>query len=155
MLKIMAETDILLGMHGAGLAHAAYLQPGAMLVEIKDKHMREKKIFVNMASKQDVGYYLFDAANASQDGIGTVLSDWQMESLVDDLWKAWGEEVKLAKCRWTGKERVCLPPNTQCLFPRYLDDVKLSSFEVSRCYLEYREKDREWIQCHHYGECSK
>jgi hypothetical protein len=30
MLRRMANTDILAGMHGAGLAHAVYLQPGTL-----------------------------------------------------------------------------------------------------------------------------
>ena len=55
MLWQMASTDILAGMHGAGLAHAAYLQPGSVLVEIKDIHMRENKLFLNMANKQTLG----------------------------------------------------------------------------------------------------
>ena len=169
MLHQMARTNIFVGFHGAGLAHTAYLQPGSIMVEIKDDTMREKKLFLNMANLQDVGYYLFDAVKASSKVDGTMLSDSEMVQFTDDLWAAWQQEKEfhsqssststgtVTTSNITSSQRGLSMKAGQCLFPQYLDGdhARLSSFEQSRCYLETRKGiNDEWVQCCHYGrEC--
>jgi Glycosyltransferase 61 len=154
MLQQMASTDVLLGMHGAGLAHAAYLQPGTLMVEIKDDNMREKKLFLHMANKQDVGYYMYDAIPAARPGPSTILSDEEMETFTEDLWHAWEQELEYLLLGISSDPIL----KGECLFPRFLDTTnqsKLSSFDSSRCYLEQSEAhSNEWWQCTHYGECN-
>jgi len=154
MLSIMSETDVLIGMHGAGLGHIAYLPPTAIVVEIKGNNNRHRlKIFLNMASKQDIGYYLFDAQKVATDRAnpGVLLTDAHMHRFADDLWAVWNLEVK---------RRVEIEKNNtyhdllnKCLFPQYLSDTILSSFNVSRCYLEQTMLTRKWYQCTHYNDC--
>jgi hypothetical protein len=153
MLQQMANTDILVGMHGAGLTHAMYLQPGTLLVEIKDGTKREKKLFLNMASMQDIGYYLYDALPASNRW-ETKLSNEEMENFTEDLWRAWEQEQEYERVRRNTSDPMS---NGECLFPQFLDAnrSRLSSFRFSRCYLEQAEAhSKEWWQCAEYGGCN-
>jgi hypothetical protein len=153
MLQRMARTDILVGMHGAGLGHTVYLQPGTLLVEIKDYSNREKKLFLNMASLQDIGYYLYDAIPASRQSPNTVLSDEEMEKFTEDLWRVWEQEQEYLLVRNSSDPIL----KGECLFPEYLEtsQSKLSSFDLSRCYLEKAGAHSNlWWQCTHYRECS-
>mmetsp|Transcript_18648 Transcript_18648/g.20971 ORF Transcript_18648/g.20971 Transcript_18648/m.20971 type:complete len:138 (-) Transcript_18648:30-443(-) len=135
------------------------------MVEIKDDTMREKKLFLNMANLQDVGYYLFDAVKASSKALGTMLSDSEMVQFTDNLWAAWQQEKgfhsqsssisngTVTSSKMNSSWHVSMKDG-QCLFPQYLDGdhARLSSFEQSRCYLETNRG--EWVQCCHYGrEC--
>ena len=150
MLERMANTDILAGMHGAGLAHAMYLQPGTILVEIKDATLRQKKIFLNMASIQDIGYYLYDSLPASTSQPNTILSEEEMDRFADDLWIAWELEQEYLQVRNSSDSML----QGECLFPEYLrkEHASLSSFSLSRCYLEQAaEYDNEWWQCARYS----
>ena len=152
MLEQMASTDILLGMHGAGLAHAVYLQPGTLLVEIKDRVFREKKLFLNMASLQDVGYYMYDAFQSAAQSPNTILTDEELELLTEDLWRAREQEQEYLLSHNDSDPTL----KGECLFPRFLEGnhSMLSSFDSSRCYLEQVEsRSNQWWQCTHYGEC--
>ena len=39
-LEIVWKSDILVGMHGAGLAHAIFMRPGSVLVELKPRKLK-------------------------------------------------------------------------------------------------------------------
>jgi Glycosyltransferase 61 len=153
MLQQMTDTDILVGMHGAGLAHAVFLQSGTLLVEIKDGTVREKKLFLNMANKQDIGYYLYDALPASINQPHTILSNEEMEHLTEDLWSAWKQEQEYSQIQNNSNLMLMV----ECLFPEFLSKSQsmLSTFNVSRCYLEQSvEHSNKWCQCTHYKDCS-
>jgi len=139
-------------MHGAGLGHIVYLQPDAIVVEIKGTSMREKKLFLNMASKHDIGYYMFDALKAA-DTTGIHLQESQMVQFRVDLTTAWIREEE----RQSNDKQMAKPyteTENQCLFPRYQSSVQLSTYNDSRCYLELLPGTNDiWRQCPHYKEC--
>eukprot|EP00960_Hanusia_phi_P021215 626672-Hanusia_phi.AAC.2 len=140
-VRQIALTQVLAGMHGAGLAHAVFLRSGSLLVEIKDVSVREKKLFLNMASMQDIAYYMFDAFNEFRTGVGLIFQHRTIEQFRDDLWKAYLRERQMLLGTVDNR-------SSQCLFPIKLNRTGLSSFEESRCYLENIQG--EWIQCVHY-----
>lgn len=157
MLETLASTDVLVGMHGAGLGHIAYLPDLAMVVEIQGAVMREKKLFLNMASKQDVPYYMFDAGDAAGSA-GIRLTTDQRSLFAKDLAEAWSLETKRRQIQPeeppNDHPSSASAPENRCLFPRYQNGVHLSSHNTSRCYLELAPGTKEdWRQCVHYNEC--
>ena len=149
MLSQMAQTNILVGFHGAGLAHTAYLQPESIVVEIKDDSNRNKKLFQNMANLQNIGYYLFDAVKAYSKAGGTKLSELEMIQFTDDLWYVWQQEKEVYL------ERTSASRTGECEFPEYIigNHSKLSTFEQSQCYLEIINGTHDkWAQCTTFGD---
>ncbi|KAJ5376135.1 hypothetical protein N7509_013021 [Penicillium cosmopolitanum] len=55
-LKIIQQTDVLAGVHGAGLAHGTFLPPGSVMVEILPNTPNHKG-FRNMASLMGHSYF--------------------------------------------------------------------------------------------------
>jgi len=54
-LRIIRETDLLIGIHGAGLTHTMFLPPGAALFEILPGNVG-KRGFRNLAQMLGHGY---------------------------------------------------------------------------------------------------
>ena len=48
-LRVIRSTNILIGMHGAGLSHAVFLPEEAVVVELFPEHVKKKKHFRNLA----------------------------------------------------------------------------------------------------------
>ena len=74
-----------------------------------------------------------------------------MRRFVDDLQSIWNSEQQWQAGAKKNITYVDLP--NKCLFPMYLPDMILSSFETSRCYLEQTRFKQNWYQCVHYNEC--
>eukprot|EP01083_Nonionella_stella_P069447 185122_1 len=55
-LEIVKNTDILVGVHGAGLAHAMWMGPGSVLIELKPESHLERKVFGNFAIVKGLHY---------------------------------------------------------------------------------------------------
>ena len=66
-LKIVRQTDILVGVHGAGLTHGIFLPPDSTMVEIIP-HTLKHKGFWNLAKLLNHHYYSCHAAEQSEGG---------------------------------------------------------------------------------------
>lgn len=73
-LKIARQTDILVGVHGAGLTHGIFLPPGSTMVEIIP-HTLKHKGFRNLAKLLNHHYYSCHTAEQSKGG------DWQEDDV--------------------------------------------------------------------------
>lgn len=143
-MEYTAETNVLIGLHGAGLAYAALLPNSSMLVELRGNYGKHKKMFMNIANKLDLPYY---AAQLEETNTNTVQS---IPSFARQVYDAWSyhyydqEEAKHHEDGFTG----------ECLFPRELTPHGgLSNTSVSRCYLEQHPETNVWSQCVAFGEC--
>ena len=149
-LQIMATADMLGGLHGAGLGHGIFLQHGAPLFEMKDRTRVYNLLYMNMANLNDVGYYAFDTRPFEESRQNNTqrfyLDENAIEIIADGLWDAWQEEANLLRLQEEeGEEIVRQVVNDTCQFPEMEDLVgKVSSFQVSRCYLESR--NGKWRQ---------
>ena len=77
-LKIARQTDILVGVHGAGLTHELFLQPGSTVVEIIP-HTLKHKGFRNLAKL--MGHHYF-SSHAEEQPSGAGKADWQEDDVV-------------------------------------------------------------------------
>jgi protein O-GlcNAc transferase len=77
-LKIIQNTDILVGVHGAGLTHGFFLSPRSAVVEILPPKLNHKG-FRNVASLMDLGYF-----SAHGDETPRVKRGWQEEDVYID-----------------------------------------------------------------------
>jgi protein O-GlcNAc transferase len=75
-LKAIQETDILAGVHGAGLTHGIFLPPGSAMVEILPPGLNHKG-FRNIASLRGHDYFSVHAESPTSDHSG----DWHSEDV--------------------------------------------------------------------------
>jgi hypothetical protein len=147
-MAYIMDSDVLVGLHGAGLGYISYLPDRAMVVELKSSIHSEKKLFLNMASSVDIPYYAvtlgcFDRSNRD---VYTLPSDI-IRSLALEIADAYHEE----KINFSQGLNLS---TGQCLFPQRIDPCgHLSATNVSRCYLEQKTPDVPWRQCVVYDAC--
>ena len=55
-LQVIQRTDILVGVHGAGLTHAMFLRPHSAMVEVLPPKL-DYKGFVNLARMRSIHYF--------------------------------------------------------------------------------------------------
>jgi protein O-GlcNAc transferase len=76
-LEIVQDTDILAGVHGAGLTHGMFLPPGSVMVEILPPGLNHKG-FRNVAALRGLEYFSSHASNAPS----AKASDWHSEDVL-------------------------------------------------------------------------
>ncbi|KOS40424.1 hypothetical protein ACN38_g8729 [Penicillium nordicum] len=79
-LKIIQESDILAGVHGAGLTHGIFLPPGSAMVEILPPGLNHKG-FRNVASLRGHDYFSTHASDPPSSNKG----DWHSEDVYLDV----------------------------------------------------------------------
>ena len=79
-LKIIQETDVLAGVHGAGLTHGIFLPPGSAMVEILPPGLNHKG-FRNVASLRGHDYFSTHASDPESAYKG----DWHSEDVHLDV----------------------------------------------------------------------
>jgi hypothetical protein len=142
MAHIM-ETDVLIGLHGAGLAYSAFLPDRAMVVELRGSY--GNRFFINMASSVNVPYYSMSLSGCVGPGENDVYT-LPMSTVLDMTEEIHGafreEEILFAR---GGQPE----PSGQCDIPQQIEPCgHLSSTNVSRCYLHPWQE--EWWQCPFY-----
>ena len=142
-MAYVAETNVLIGPHGAGLGYTALLPNNSMLVELKNSFGSEKKMFLNMASQLDIPYYAAHLNLPNETKKNIVRSIPQFARQIYDAW-VYHDVQEERHMNYTG----------ECLFPRHVQPHGwLSNSSVSRCYLEQRKATNVWSQCVAFGEC--
>jgi EGF domain-specific O-GlcNAc transferase len=76
-LKIIRHTDILAGVHGAGLTHAMFLPPHSTIAEILPQGLNHKG-FRNLAKKLDHKYF---STHAVEHRTNDSKGDWQVDDI--------------------------------------------------------------------------
>lgn len=77
LLELLQQTDVLVGLHGAGLTHIVYLSARSAVVEMKDRFWYEQRkihIYQAIARLQGVGYISADVRKVPSTAEGLVLS---------------------------------------------------------------------------------
>ena len=143
-MAYIMDTDVLVGLHGAGLGYTCLLPDRAMVVEIKSDFGKEKKMCLNMASMLNLPYY-----SVSMNGIGKVGPD--RHEVPSDIVRSMAKEIHDAS-KYEREQPKNKNYTGECLFPERLEPHgHLSSMESSRCYLE--QSRGTWWQCVHFGYC--
>ncbi|KAJ2981389.1 hypothetical protein NQ176_g2048 [Zarea fungicola] len=78
-IKVARRTDVLVGVHGAGLTHAMFMKPGSVLVEILPIDFTHKG-FRNLAQMLGHRYFRTHAKTAA----GSSKRDWQQDPVQID-----------------------------------------------------------------------
>lgn len=76
-LKIVRETDLLVGVHGAGLTHLMFLQPGSAALEILPEGLQHKG-FRNLAQMLGINFF---RAHAKMHGDAKGDDQWQFDAV--------------------------------------------------------------------------
>ncbi|KJZ68787.1 hypothetical protein HIM_11818 [Hirsutella minnesotensis 3608] len=79
-LAIIRGTDLLIGVHGAGLTHLMFLQPASALLEILPENFQHKG-FRNLAQMMGIGYF---RAHAKMHGDASGDHQWQFDAIEID-----------------------------------------------------------------------
>ncbi|UKZ48001.1 hypothetical protein TrVGV298_002237 [Trichoderma virens] len=76
-IQIVRETDLLVGVHGAGLTHLMFLQPGSAVLEILPEGLQHKG-FRNLAQMLGIGFF---RAHAKMHGDASGDNQWQFDAV--------------------------------------------------------------------------
>ncbi|KAJ6439151.1 hypothetical protein O9K51_08561 [Purpureocillium lavendulum] len=79
-LRIVRGTDLLLGVHGAGLTHLMFLQPGSAVIEIIPEGFQHKG-FRNLAQMLGLGYF---RTHTKMHGDASGNDQWQFDAVEID-----------------------------------------------------------------------
>ncbi|POR32116.1 Uncharacterized protein TPAR_07686 [Tolypocladium paradoxum] len=79
-LKTVRRTDLLVGVHGAGLTHLMFLQPGSAVLEILPDGFQHKG-FRNLAQMLGIGYF---RAHTKMHGDASGNDQWQFDAVEID-----------------------------------------------------------------------
>jgi len=166
LYRTLQQTNVLIGLHGAGLANVMYLphhqhqhrgpvvqknnsynnnnnnnnnNNHIMFIEIRSYFGSEKRLFLNMANRLDIPYYAFDAQPFSESPAEPVRFNLKTDipPLVEQVWDRWKQQQKQ-----NNPTTVPTTATGECEFPEILPRGQMSTFEQSRCYLSTRCSSR-------------
>ena len=120
-IELLRASDILIGMHGAGMAHIAYLGGRCTAVELLDnfyfRNRTNMAIYSAMSRLQGCGYVAADVRDASHTSGGYELAPRHGESLAAAAHAAWNETQTIAHdacCHYHAKS----VPGAHCRCPK-------------------------------------
>ena len=144
-LAYVMNTDVLIGLHGAGLAYTAFLPDRAMLVELRSNY--GNRMFINMASSMDIPYYAMSLEGCIGPGENDVFTlPWStVGDMTEDIYSAYLHERLLFSQGQTLS-------SGECEFPQPIEPCgHLSPTNESRCYLQ--RVGGHWFQCAWHDWC--
>ena len=144
-IACIMHTDVLVGLHGAGLAYTAFLPDRAMLVELRSNY--SNRMFINMASSMNVPYYAISLGGCIGPGENDVftLPSSTVRVMTEEIYRAYVHEKFLFS-------QEPIASSGECEFPHPIEPCgRLSSTNKSRCYLQ-QQKDG-WLQCAWHDWC--
>ena len=92
LLKLLQETDVLIGVHGAGMGHIIYLNALSAVVELRDHFWYEQHtilIYKAMARLQGCGYLSADVRRLPHTSTGYVLNSTKAAKLARGAAAVW------------------------------------------------------------------
>ena len=92
LLERLQQTDVFIGLHGAGMGHIFYLNAKSAVVELKDHFWYEQHkilIYQSMARLQGAGYMAADVRRAPSTSAGYVLNETQVAKLGREAQALW------------------------------------------------------------------
>ena len=144
-MAYVMNTDVLIGLHGAGLAYTAFLPDRAMLVELRSNY--GNRMFINMASSMDVPYYALSLAGCIGPGENDVFT--LPLSMVGDMTEEIYSAYLLERLLFSQGRNLS---SGECEFPQLIEPCGyLSPINESRCYLQPLWDD--WFQCAWHDRC--
>ena len=152
VLYIM-ETDVLIGLHGAGLGFISLLPDRAMVVELKSLFGKERTLFLNMASSLNLPYYAVTLGGCSR--IGPAPADvFPLPSdVVSVLAKQIFDTYLHEKDSFSRQQGIV--STGECHFPENIEPCgRLSSTKDARCYLRQQSEGAPWRQCTAVNNCN-
>ena len=151
-VSYIMETDVLIGLHGAGLGFTSLLPDRAMVVELKSRFGKEKALFLNMASSFNLPYYAASLGGCQR--IGSARADvFTLPSgVVSVLAKEIFDAYRHEKDSFSRQQSNI--STGECHFPKDIKPCgRLSSTKDARCYLRRKSEGAPWRQCMDFNEC--
>jgi hypothetical protein len=146
ILQSLHDTNILMGMHGAGLANTLYLRndvPGNLLIEFIHTTNSYKHLMFNICSKHNLPYYALDLRRYVVCRCQVPLPEEDIRNLTQSV---------IDSYEYESRQFNDLKTDGKCAFPIHaMPRGLLSPSSASRCYLEKRRG--KWKTCASYG-CS-
>ena len=154
-MSFIMETDVLVGLHGAGLGYTSLLPDRAMVVEFKGRYGEKKAYFLNMASSLNLPYYAVTLRGCPRT-IGPAPSD--VFTLPSDTVRVLAKQIFNAhlyeKKRFFRQRRGHVSTGECSLPEKIIPCGYLSSRKVARCYLRQESEGSPWRQCIAFNDCN-
>ena len=151
-VAFIKDTDVLIGLHGAGLGYTALLPDRAMVIELKSKFGKDKTMFLNMAASLNLPYYAVALTcprfGPGESNVYTLPSD-AMRVLAKQIFDAYLHEKESFS-----RQRGGQISTGECHFPEAVKPCgHLSSTKYARCYLRQKNEGAPWRQCKGFRQC--
>lgn len=94
-LELMARTDVLLGVHGAGLTQGLYMRPGSLVVQLVPTNLNywDTTLFQRFTMLAGLAYYQWDEHDPEYEGVGA--TGWHKGSVRMSQGDKWCEDVRV------------------------------------------------------------
>ncbi|CAF4776785.1 unnamed protein product, partial [Rotaria sp. Silwood1] len=149
-LNTIIQTDVFIGMHGAGLTHVLFMKPNRILVELVTSSWKTQKHFELVASMNNVNYHRCLIIDGSL-GTSQMFKD-SILNCSDDPLKQWCEnEVKLCNSSLIIYNKLFAITHSIILQPKLAKGKRLGGENIQDVlnqheHDEYFQFEKEFIQ---------
>ena len=141
MISTFHSADIMIGLHGAGLANAIYMKPGSVLIELRVPYGFSWGSFANIASQMGLSYYSGDVRRFCEPLC--LFSKKYLKRLANEIYDRFLNEKLFGKessynYELKTKDNFCLLPMPKRFDDELNENFKnydiLTKFNESHCY---------------------